>query len=171
MTWRVMASGLPASAGHGFAGYMGLGAADSHGSLSFHPPRAERDCSHTSCSFKLAGVGEEKSGFHSSQGLSLGLPKRNYWVRATKAPNLVRTIISYKLSLEQPDLITQPTSIHAVMVPLVRHRSITSHTEAAGWLYSISRALLRTYLRNLFRSPCFMYSKTMMSGSPSPHTP
>lgn len=114
-------------------------------------------------------LGWEKKS--SSQGLSLGLPKRNYWVRANKAPNLVRTIISYKLSLEQPDLITQPTSIHTVTVPLVRHRSITSHTEAAGWLCSISRALLRTYLRNLFRSPCFMYSKTMMSGSPSPHTP
>ena len=171
MTWGVMTSGLPASAGHGFAGCMGLRAADSHGFMSFYPHRAERDCSHASCSLKLAGVGEDKSGFHSSQGPSLGLPKRKCWGRANKAPHLVRTIISYKSSLEQPSLITQPTSIHAVMVSLMHHRSITSHTEAAERLYSICRALLRTYLRNLFRSPCFMYSKTMMSGSPSPQTP
>lgn len=55
VTWGTMASGLPASAGHGFARCMGLWAADSHGFMSFY---LYRDCSHTSCSFKSAGVGE-----------------------------------------------------------------------------------------------------------------
>lgn len=170
MTWGVMASGLPASSGHVFAGWMGLRDADSHGFASY-PRRAEKDYSHSSCSFKLAGVGEDKSGFHSSQGPPLGLPKRKCWGRVNKAPHLVRTIISYKLSLEQPALITQTTSTHMAVVSLVHDRFITSPTEAAEQLYSISCALLRTYLRNLFRSPCFIYSKTMIRGSPSPHTP
>lgn len=171
MTWGPMGSGLLASVGHGFAGWMGLGAADSHGFTSFYPRSAERDCSHASSSFRLAGVGEEKPGFHSSHRPPLGLRKRKCWGRANKVLNLVRTTTSYKLSLEQSSLITQPTRIHMAAVSPVHHRSITSHTEAAEQLYIISCALLHTYLRNLFRSPCFMYSKTMMSGSPSPHTP
>lgn len=55
-----MASGLPASAGHVFAGWMGLGAAGSRGSMPY-PLRAERDCSHASCSFKITGGGEKTS--------------------------------------------------------------------------------------------------------------
>lgn len=90
---------------------------------------------------------------------------------ANKLPNLVRTIITYKLFLEQLVLVTQPTSIHMAVVSLMHLRSITSHTKAVEQLDSISRTLFCTYLKNLFRSPCFMYSKTMMSGSPSPHTP
>lgn len=58
-----MASALPASSGHGFAGHAGLRAADSCGLMSFHPHRAERDHSHTSCSFKLAQVGEDNPAF------------------------------------------------------------------------------------------------------------
>lgn len=138
MTWGVMARGLPASAEHDFAGWMGLGAADSHGFTPFYPCWAERDCSHPSCSFNLAGAGEEKFGFHSSQGPPLGLPKRKYWGRANKVPNLVRTIISYKLSLEQLVLITQPTSIRMAAVSLAHHRSITSPTKAVEHLYGIS---------------------------------
>lgn len=62
----VMASGLPASAEHGFAGHAGLGAADICGFMSFHPHRAKKDHRHASCSFKLAEVGEGNADFHSS---------------------------------------------------------------------------------------------------------
>lgn len=37
MTWGVMASGLPAPTGHGFAGWIGLRAADSHSFMPFFP--------------------------------------------------------------------------------------------------------------------------------------
>lgn len=45
----------------------------------------------------------------------------------------------------------------------------TANRKAAGLQQDQNSYVL--YLRNLLRSPCFMYSNTMMSGSPSTQTP
>lgn len=77
--------------------------------------RAERDCSPTFCTSSLAGVGEEPSGFNSSPGgQALGLPKRKCWGRAIKAPDPVRTSISF----EPPAPITQPTNTQMTAMSL-----------------------------------------------------
>lgn len=63
MAEGVMASGLPSSVGHGFAGCAGLGAVASCPSV---PTGDRKDHSHAPCSFKLAEVEEENPDFHIS---------------------------------------------------------------------------------------------------------
>lgn len=80
----------------------------------------------------------------------------------------------------KPHIPVQKTRVAQMCTPRCRHFLVvlvnltlsTSNTYLLCPLLALQHNMCSwIYLRNLLRSPCFIYSNTMMSGSPSTQTP